>query len=52
MGRRPDEADSDVDDADGDEQSPSKLQRFASADHDQGNSVGDNLREELGLQGP
>lgn len=52
MGRSPDEADSNVDDADGDEQSPSQLQRFAPADHDQGNSVGNDLGEELGLQGP
>ncbi|CAG9953473.1 unnamed protein product [Clonostachys rosea f. rosea IK726] len=48
----PDVADSDIDRSNNDYKTPFQVACSASVGHDQGDSVGDNLREELCLDRP
>lgn len=52
MSRDPNAKDRDVDDANEDKEGPFELPGFALVDHDQGNTVGDDLGKKLRLNGP
>lgn len=52
VGGDPNAEDRDVDQTNEDKKYPSKQPGFALAGHDQGNSVGNDLRKELGLNRP
>ena len=52
MGHYPNAKDRDVDEANEDKERPFEQPGFALVNHDQGNTVGDDLRQKLGLNRP